>query len=78
VQSGFTQQEARMVRERLDRNIRNASPLDEPISKPKATWVSPEIEAEVAYSSLTEDGLLREPVYVRSPSGRCRTSPTDR
>jgi bifunctional non-homologous end joining protein LigD len=63
VQTGFTQQEARVVRERLDRLIRNASPLDEPISKPKATWVSPKIEAEVVYRSLTEHGLLREPVY---------------
>jgi ATP-dependent DNA ligase len=63
VQSGFTQQEARAIREQFDPITRGASPLHRPIRKPKATWASPQIEAEVAYSSLTEDGLLREPVY---------------
>src|SRR5262245_42682249 len=52
-----------MMRERLDSLIRNPSPLVEPLCTPKTTWVSPEIEAEVHYISLTEDGLLREPVY---------------
>jgi bifunctional non-homologous end joining protein LigD len=63
VQSGFTQQEARALRERLDPLLSATSPLDEPIWKPKATWVLPQLQAEVAYSSVTEDGLLRAAVY---------------
>jgi bifunctional non-homologous end joining protein LigD len=63
VQSGFTHAEARAVRERLDPLITGISPLDEPVAKPKATWVKPQIEADVAYGSVTEDGLLREPVF---------------
>ena len=47
----------------LDPLITGKSPLDEPIKKPKATWVAPHIDAEVEYSSVTEDGLLREPVF---------------
>jgi bifunctional non-homologous end joining protein LigD len=31
--------------------------------KPKATWLEPVIEAEVAYSTVTENGLLREAVF---------------
>jgi len=63
VQSGFTHEEARAVRERLDPLITGKSPLNQPIHKPKATWVAPEVEAEVEYSSLTQEGRLREPVF---------------
>jgi bifunctional non-homologous end joining protein LigD len=63
VQSGFTHEEACAVRERLDPLIIGKSPLDAPVNKPKATWVSPEVQAEVAYSSVNENGLLREPVF---------------
>jgi bifunctional non-homologous end joining protein LigD len=63
VRSGFTEAEARDLRERLDPFIRKDSPLSEPVKKPKATWVEPVIEAEVAYSTLTENKLLREAVF---------------
>ena len=39
--------------------------MSEPIKKPKATWIEPSVEAEVEYSSVTEDGLLREAVFMR-------------
>jgi bifunctional non-homologous end joining protein LigD len=63
VRSGFTEAEARDLRERLDPFIRKDTPLSEPVKKPKATWVEPVIEAEVAYSTLTENNLLREAVF---------------
>jgi ATP-dependent DNA ligase len=63
VRGGFTEAEARDLRERLDPFIRKDSPLSEPVTKPKATWVEPVIEAEVAYSTLTENNLLREAVF---------------
>jgi bifunctional non-homologous end joining protein LigD len=63
VQSGFTHGEACEARERLDPLIIPKSSLDEPVNKPKATWVRPEIEAEVEFSSVNENGLLREPVF---------------
>jgi bifunctional non-homologous end joining protein LigD len=63
VRSGYTEAVARDLRERLDPFIRKDSPLSEPVNKPKATWVEPVIEAEVAYSTLTENGLLREAVF---------------
>jgi bifunctional non-homologous end joining protein LigD len=47
----------------LDAFIRRESPLSEPVTKPKATWVEPVIEAEIAYSTLTENKLLRETVF---------------
>jgi bifunctional non-homologous end joining protein LigD len=63
VPGGFTEAEARDLRERLDPFIRKGSPLSEPVKKPKATWVEPVMEAEVAYSTLTENNLLREAVF---------------
>jgi bifunctional non-homologous end joining protein LigD len=63
VQSGYSLEAAREVREALDPHIRRKTPLSEPVVKPKATWVEPVVDAEVAYSSKTEAGLLREAVF---------------
>jgi bifunctional non-homologous end joining protein LigD len=63
VRSGYTEAVARDLRERLDPFIRKDSPLSEPVKKPKATWVEPVLEAEVAYSTITENALLREAVF---------------
>jgi len=63
VRGGFTEAVARDLRERLDPFIRTHSPLSEPVKKPKATWVEPVIETEIAYSTVTENALLREAVF---------------
>lgn len=62
-QTGYTLAAARAVRQRLDPLIIGTSPLSHPIKKPKATWVEPQVCAEVAYGGVTDDGLLREPVF---------------
>ncbi|MFL6790095.1 MAG: DNA ligase D [Bradyrhizobium sp.] len=63
VRTGYTESTARELRERLDPLIRKSSPLSVPVRKPKATWVEPEVDAEVEYRALTDDGLLREAVF---------------
>jgi bifunctional non-homologous end joining protein LigD len=80
VRNGYTEAVARDLRERLDLFIRKDSPLSEPVTKPKATWVEPVIEAEIAYSTMTENNLLREAVFkglrespaTRTPGARPR------
>ncbi|MBZ9864780.1 DNA ligase D [Mesorhizobium sp. CA15] len=62
-QSGYTLEAARRVRERLDPLIIEKSPLSEAIKKPKATWVKPEVLAEVQFSGVTDRGILREAVF---------------
>jgi bifunctional non-homologous end joining protein LigD len=62
-QTGFKQEMLYDLRERLDPYVRDSSPLSVPIRKPKATWVEPVLQAEIAYSSLTADERLRAPVY---------------
>jgi bifunctional non-homologous end joining protein LigD len=61
--SGYTETVARQLRERLDPLIRKTSPLSVPVKKPKATWVEPAVDAEIEYSALTDDGLLRAAVF---------------
>ncbi|RWE28484.1 DNA ligase D [Mesorhizobium sp.] len=61
--SGYTLEVARRVRERLDPLIVGESPLTEPIIKPKATWVRPDVLAEVQFSGVTDRGILREAVF---------------
>jgi bifunctional non-homologous end joining protein LigD len=81
--SGYTEMTARYVRERLDPFVRDTSPLSVAIRKPKATWVEPVVEAEVQFSGITADGLLREAVFrgiredlapLAPPSGSARKS----
>jgi hypothetical protein len=33
------------------------------VKKPKATWIRPEVGAEIEYSGVTDDGILREAVF---------------
>ncbi|RUW63816.1 DNA ligase D [Mesorhizobium sp. M7A.F.Ca.US.008.03.1.1] len=61
--SGYTLSAAKLVRERLDPLITSKSPLSEPIVKPKATWVKPDVLAEVQFSGVTDRGVLREAVF---------------
>jgi bifunctional non-homologous end joining protein LigD len=62
-QTGFKHETLYELRERLDPYIRSTSPLSVPIKKPKATWVEPVLEAEIEYSALTADKILRAPVF---------------
>jgi bifunctional non-homologous end joining protein LigD len=62
-QTGFKQTMLYDLRERLDPYIRTSSPLSVSVKKPKATWVQPVLQAEIAFSSVTADKLLRAPVY---------------
>jgi bifunctional non-homologous end joining protein LigD len=61
--SGYTETVARELRERLDPLIRRTSPLSIPVKKPKATWVEPKVDAEIEFSAVTDDGLLRAAVF---------------
>jgi len=63
VQTGYSLKTAQEIRELLDPYITRVSPLSVPVKKPKATWLEPAVLAEVEYSAVTEDGLLRASVF---------------
>jgi bifunctional non-homologous end joining protein LigD len=57
--TGFTGATARALREKLDTVAVSKSPLTVPVTKPEATWVKPEVLADIEYRSITVDGRMR-------------------
>ncbi len=62
---GFTDTELRRVFALLQARGQASCPFTPvPVANERATWVSPELVAEVEYAGWTADALLRFPVYV--------------
>jgi bifunctional non-homologous end joining protein LigD len=66
VGSGFSEKQLGEVSRTLKGQQRPDPPCVGPVPKEKATtWVEPVIVVEVEYSERTDDGLLRQPVFLR-------------
>jgi bifunctional non-homologous end joining protein LigD len=66
VGTGFDDKLLRSVMAELARLKQVPRPFKErPLDDAQSVWVEPEIVCEVRYSSLTKDGRLREPVFLR-------------
>ena len=78
--SGFNDKQLAEVRETLEAAVRKTPPCNgprfwpsdeeppakRPIPGPRdTTWVDPEIVCEVRFKEFTEEGLLRQPVFLR-------------
>jgi bifunctional non-homologous end joining protein LigD len=63
VGTGWSRQAAADIRRKMDAQVRKSSPLDEPIRKLDTRWVEPRYEADVAFSDVTDDGLVRHPRF---------------
>ena len=62
---GFTENALEDIRERLEPLIRKTSPFKKvPKTNTPATWVEPELVCEVSFSEWTEEGLMRQPIYL--------------
>ncbi|MGI8510861.1 MAG: non-homologous end-joining DNA ligase [Gemmatimonadaceae bacterium] len=62
---GFTRAGLAEMRRKLDRIVRKTSPFSStPHTNEPATWVRPEIVVQVKFSEWTEDGKLRQPIYL--------------
>jgi bifunctional non-homologous end joining protein LigD len=58
--TGFTVKSAQSVRERLAPLHRKTPPLATPLKRPDTIWVEPNVIADIAFTELTEDGMLRQ------------------
>ena len=66
VGGGFTENDLKNIRERLDPLIQKESPFAvKPETNAPVTWVKPELVCEVALSGWTEDAVMRQPVFLR-------------
>lgn len=64
--SGFTEGLLNAALKELQAIRRPDPPCVGPIPKDKGTtWVEPKLVCEVRYREMTEDGLLRQPVFIR-------------
>jgi bifunctional non-homologous end joining protein LigD len=65
VGTGFDQKAMKKVLERLQQVEKIDKPVDEtPIDSKLTTWIKPEVCCEVEYTSLTNNGTLRDPVFL--------------
>ena len=66
VGSGFDSRSLKQVQERLEPLRRKSCPFEaKPELNAPATWVEPEVVAEVKFQGWTGDGSLRAPVFLR-------------
>jgi bifunctional non-homologous end joining protein LigD len=63
--SGFTDKELKEVSAALERSVRATAAFSGPVPGEGHTWVEPTLVAEVRYKEWTDEGLLRQPVFVR-------------
>lgn len=64
--SGFSGKQLAETRAELERLKRKTPACEGPVPKEKGTtWVEPEVVCEVEYTEWTDEGLLRQPVFVR-------------
>lgn len=64
--SGFGAGMLREIRGKLDPLIRKACPFKvAPPTNTPVTWVKPELVCEVVFHGWTEEGLMRQPVFLR-------------
>jgi bifunctional non-homologous end joining protein LigD len=66
VGSGFTEKVLAAVFKELEQLTRTSRPVKQkPLDHARSVWVEPKLMCEVAYASITRDGILREPVFIR-------------
>jgi bifunctional non-homologous end joining protein LigD len=64
--SGFTEKQLGEVRRTLEPHTRGDPPCVGPLPPEKgSTWVDPVLVCEVEFSEWTDEGLLRQPVFLR-------------
>ncbi|WP_374295235.1 DNA ligase D [Sphingomonas sp.] len=65
VGTGFTQDAMTGLRTELDARPADAAPVKAPRAMTRgARWVKPELVAEIAFTEMTPDGLLRHPSFL--------------
>jgi DNA ligase D-like protein (predicted ligase)/DNA ligase D-like protein (predicted polymerase)/DNA ligase D-like protein (predicted 3'-phosphoesterase) len=66
VGTGFDEQSLNAMAAELEKLTKISRPIKEkPADDSRSVWVEPRLMCEAQFASLTKDGLLREPVFVR-------------
>ncbi len=66
VGTGFSSEALKDIRLKLGPLVQSGSPFaDAPETNAPVTWVTPSLVCEVAFSGWTEEGVMRQPVFLR-------------
>jgi DNA ligase D-like protein (predicted ligase)/DNA ligase D-like protein (predicted polymerase)/DNA ligase D-like protein (predicted 3'-phosphoesterase) len=66
VGTGFNEGLLTAISQALKKLTTNIRPVKEtPLDSKGSVWVEPKLMCEVQYASITQDGMLREPVFIR-------------
>ena len=66
VGSGFDEDSLKAVSAELEKLTVIKRPIKEkPLDDARSVWIEPKLICEVQFASLTKDGILREPVFLR-------------
>jgi bifunctional non-homologous end joining protein LigD len=66
VGGGFSAKDLKDIRDKLEPLIQKECPFPvTPETNARVTWVRPELVCEVSLSDWTEDGVMRQPVFLR-------------
>jgi bifunctional non-homologous end joining protein LigD len=63
VGTGWDRKTAAAIRRTLAPLARPTSPLAKPIKRADTIWIEPRYEADVAYTEMTSEGMLRHPSF---------------
>lgn len=64
VGTGFNAKDKQELHKSFQKYIRKSCPFVENIKEKNVTWISPHFVAEIQYSELTKDNLLRQPSFI--------------
>jgi bifunctional non-homologous end joining protein LigD len=64
VGTGFNEQSLGSLHKRMKTLTRTSSPFSSRISEKGATFISPKLVAQIAFTERTKEGKLRHPVYL--------------
>jgi bifunctional non-homologous end joining protein LigD len=64
VGTGFDEEILSSLHHKLSHLVRTRSPFASGVTEKKATFVSPKLVAQIAFTERTKDGKLRHPVYL--------------
>ena len=61
VDTGWDRKDAAAIRRALEQLVR--ATLAKPIKRADTVWIEPRYEVEITYAEITDDGILRHPVF---------------
>jgi bifunctional non-homologous end joining protein LigD len=64
VGTGFNEQSLASLHNKMKKLTRSSSPFSSDIKERGATFISPKLVAQIAFTERTKDGKLRHPVYL--------------